>query len=112
MISRRNLMWLLLAGGLSWPQCYAYAEDNRRDGREDTGGDGVSDNREDNDGEDNDAEDNDAEDNDGEDKDGEDKTVKTKTAKSMATTTLKKMAERTTIRIGPSTQSGMTMPHR
>ena len=51
-------MWLLLAGGLSWPPGFGYAYERRRDGREDNG-------------EDHDGEDSDGEDHDGEVKNGE-----------------------------------------
>ncbi len=65
-------MLLLLVGGLTWPQGFVFAEDGRRDGRDDTSEDTESDNGEDHDNEDNDGEDHDGEDKDGEDKDGED----------------------------------------
>ena len=38
MISRRNLLWLLLAGGLTLPQSLAHAEDGGGDGGDDGGG--------------------------------------------------------------------------
>lgn len=38
MISRRNLLWFLLAGGLALPQSFAYAEDNGDGGGDDGGG--------------------------------------------------------------------------
>jgi|GEM_PF-4421328 len=39
MISRRNLLWLLLAGGLTLPQSLAHAEDGGGDGGDGGGGD-------------------------------------------------------------------------
>jgi hypothetical protein len=43
MISRRNLLWLLLAGSLTLPQSLAYAEDGGDGGGDDGGGDDGSD---------------------------------------------------------------------
>ncbi len=57
MISRRNLLWLLLAGSLTLPQSLAYAEDSGdgggdNGGGDDGGGDGSGDDGSDDSGED------------------------------------------------------------